>query len=188
MLALYLCVGLCAIIWIVNGIWIWHAAREHIISEIFIHMAMGVFFTLLALELTIGTTNVWSHFNISWVKLFGWVLFIPSVVLVFGSMMELKQRGKPGTYDPTETTSFVDTGIFHFIRQPITLGISIWSVALMMVFQSIPSIVTGMIVVFFCWISARKESDYDIVKFGEKYKVYMKSVPMWNIFSGLIKR
>jgi protein-S-isoprenylcysteine O-methyltransferase Ste14 len=188
MAAVYLCIGLCVIIWGVNGNWIRHAVREHIVSEIYIHTAIGLFFTVLALELTLGSADAWSHLGISWLKMVGWLLFLPSIGLVFGSMLELKQKGRPSASDPTYTTSFVDTGLFHFIRQPITLGISVWSLALMMVFQSVLSIVIGLIVIYCCWISARKESEYDILKFGTKYEVYMAAVPMWNIFRGMIKR
>ena len=185
---LYLCIGLCVVIWIANGNWIRQAVREHIVSEIYIHTGIGLFFTVLALELTVGQADAWPHGGIAWLKWAGWILFIPSILLVFGSMLELRQKGKPGTSDPTDTTTFVDTGLFHIIRQPITLGISVWSVALMLVFQSVLSIVLGAAAVVCCWISARKESDYDIVKFGKRYEEYMAGVPMWNVFKGMLKR
>jgi protein-S-isoprenylcysteine O-methyltransferase Ste14 len=134
MLATYLCIGICAIIWIVNGIWIRQAVKERFTSEIYIHTGLGVFFTMLALELTIGIRGAWTHFGISWLGLIGWILYIPSAILVFGSMIELKRKGKPRTYDPSYTTTFVDTGIYGIIRQPITLGMAIWSIALILVF------------------------------------------------------
>jgi protein-S-isoprenylcysteine O-methyltransferase Ste14 len=34
-------------------------------------------------------------------------------------------------------------------------------------------------------MSARKEAEYNINKFGDEYKEYIKKVPMWNIFKGL---
>jgi len=183
-----LCIGLCIVIWVVNGVWIRQAVRDHVVSEIYIHTAVGVFFTLLALELTLGNSNAWPHLGIAWLKLVGWILFLPSMVLVFGSMLELNRRGRPTSNDPTNATAFVDTGIFHFIRQPITLGISIWSVALLFVFQSLPSLIAPLVVISCCWVSANKESAFDIMKFGERYKIYMQSVPMWNIFRGASKR
>jgi len=36
-------------------------------------------------------------------------------------------------------------------------------------------------------MSARKEGEYDIGKFGDKYREYIKRTPMWNIFKGLRK-
>lgn len=180
-------IGICAIVWIVNGIWIMQAVKERFISEIYIHTGLGIFFTLLALELTIGIRGAWMHFDIFWLVVIGWFLFIPSAILVFGSFIELKRKGKPKTYDLSYTTTFVDTGIYSIIRQPITLGMTIWSLALIFVFQSLFSIVLGILVIFFCWMSAKKEALYNIEKFGDKYKEYMKRVPMWNIFKSIRK-
>jgi len=185
MLTIYLCISICVIIWIVNGIWLIQAVREHVTSEIYMHIGLGIFFSLLALELTVGMHGAWTHFGISWLALIGWILYIPSAILVFGSFIELKRKGKPETYDPSYTTTFVDTGVYGIIRQPITLGMAIWSIALILVFQSILSIILGLFVIFCCWVSARKESEYNTKKFGDKYREYMKRVPMWNIFKGI---
>ncbi|MCK4475852.1 MAG: isoprenylcysteine carboxylmethyltransferase family protein [Methanophagales archaeon] len=185
MLAIYLCIGICAIIWIVNGIWIMQAVKERFTSEIYIHTGLGIFFTLLALELTVGIRGAWMHFGIFCLAVIGWILYIPSAILVFGSIIELKRKGKTETYDPSYTTTFVDTGMYSIIRQPITLGMAIWSIALILVFQSILSIILGIFVIFCCWISARKEAEYNVRKFGNEYKEYIKKVPMWNIFKGI---
>jgi protein-S-isoprenylcysteine O-methyltransferase Ste14 len=75
--------------------------------------------------------------------------------------------------------------MYSLIRQPITLGMAIWSVALISVFQSIPSIVLGASSMLCFWMSARKEAEYNVRKFGDRYKTYMKMVPMWNIIGGL---
>ncbi|MCG7849869.1 MAG: hypothetical protein MIO93_11930 [ANME-2 cluster archaeon] len=185
MLAMYLCIGICTIIWIANGIWIMQAVKERFTAEIYIHTGLGIFFTLLTLELTIGIRGAWTHFGISWLAVIGWVLYIPSAILVFGSIIQLNRKGKPKTYDFSYTTTFVETGIYGIIRQPITLGMAIWSIALILVFQSILSIILGVSVIFCCWMSARKEAEYNINKFGDEYKEYIKKVPMWNIFKGL---
>ncbi|MEW6557975.1 MAG: methyltransferase [Elusimicrobiota bacterium] len=187
MLALYFCIGIGAIIWIVNGIWIMQAIKERFTSEVYIHTGLGIFFTLLALELSIGIRGAWTHFRIFWLAVIGWILYIPSAILVFGSMVELKHKGKPETYDPSYTTTFFDTGMYGIIRQPITLGMTIWSIALILVFQSILSIILAIVSIFCFWMSARKEVEYNIKKFGDEYKEYVKKVPMWNIFKGLRK-
>jgi len=187
MLVTYLCIGICAINWIVNGIWIRQAVKERFASAIYLHIGLGVFFTMLALELTIGIRGAWTHLGISWLGLIGWILYVPSTVLVFGSMIELKHKGKPKTADFTATTTFIDRGIYSLVRQPMTLGMAIWSVALVLVFQSILTIILGLISLFCFWMSARKESEYNIMKFGDIYKEYMEKVSMWNILKGLRK-
>ena len=182
-----LCIGICAVIWTVNGIWLRQAIRERITSEIYIHTGLGIFFSLLALELTLGTFKLWARLDIFWLEVIGLVLYIPSAYLVAASMHALKHKGRPKTADPTATATFIDTGVYDIIRQPMTLGTAIWSIALILVFQSILSIILGVLAIFCFWMSARKESEYNIKKFGNKYKAYMKRVPMWNFFKGLRK-
>ena len=187
MLAYILCASICAIIWIFNGIWIIQAIREHVTSEIYIHTGFGIFLTLSTLEITLGLPKVWMRFDILWLQVIGFILFIPSAILIFGSAIELKREGKPKTYDPSYTTTFFDTGMYGIIRQPITLGLAIWSIALILVFQSILSIILSVSSIFCFWMSARKEAEYNIKKFGDDYKEYMKKVPMWNFLKGLKK-
>jgi protein-S-isoprenylcysteine O-methyltransferase Ste14 len=64
---------------------------------------------------------------------------------------------------------------------------AIWSFALILVFQPISSIILGISVIFCCWMSARREAEYNIRKLGDKYKEYIRKVPMWNIFKGIRK-
>jgi len=86
------------------------------------------------------------------------------------------------------TTVFVDTGIYSMVRQPMTLGMAIWSIALIFVFQSLLSLVLGLACVLCFWLSATKESVHNISKFGDAYKEYMHKVPMWNVLSGVLKQ
>jgi protein-S-isoprenylcysteine O-methyltransferase Ste14 len=151
------------------------------------HIGLGIFFSLLALELTIGIHGAWTHFEIFWLAVIGWILYIPSAILVFGSMIELKHKGKPKSTDLTATTTFIDSGIYRFFRQPMTLGAAIWSIALVLVFQSISALILGLVSLFCFWMSAKKESEYNIRKFGDVYKEYMEKVPMWNILKRMRK-
>jgi protein-S-isoprenylcysteine O-methyltransferase Ste14 len=183
-----LCFGICAIIWIINGRYIMQAKREHVSSEIYIHTGLALFLSLLTFELALGTFELWGQLNIRWLTIVGLLLQIPSGYLVASSIHALKYKGKPKITDFTATTTFIDSGIYSFVRQPMTLGMAIWSVALILVFQSILAVILGVVSLFCFWISARKESEYDIRKFGNAYKKYIQKVPMWNILKGLRKR
>lgn len=185
--AYIICVTICSLIWIINGRWLIHAVRKHVVSEIYIHTGLGIFFTLLVIELTLGNTVTLKLFDIFLIRVIGFILYIPSAYLVAASMHALKHKGKPKAKDPTATTTFLDSGIYSIIRQPMTLGMSIWSVALIMVFQSILSMTLGTLSILCFWTSARKEAVYNIKKFGKLYKDYMEKVPMWNFFKVLIR-
>ncbi|MBN2214201.1 MAG: isoprenylcysteine carboxylmethyltransferase family protein [Bacteroidales bacterium] len=185
MTSTYLCIIICAIIWILNGICIVHSLKEQIVSEFYIHTGLGIFLSLLTLELTIGRNEAWKHIDIPWLAVAGWILYVPSAFLVAGSLIALKHKGKPKGADFTATTTFIDSGVYHYVRQPMTLGLAIWSVALILVFQSLPALILGLISLFFFRMAAIKESKYNIRKFGDTYTEYMKRVPMWNIFKYL---
>ena len=122
---------------------------------------------------------MWVHFDVSWLEFIGFILYIPSTYLVMAPMRALKRYGTPET--GIETTTFVDIGIYATIRQPMTLGMAIWSVALIFVFQSALSVILGVVSLFCFYMSARTESEYDILKYGDDYREYMRRVPMWNV-------
>jgi len=180
-----LCAVICAVIWIVNGRWIIQSAKEHITGEIYSHTGLGIFFTLLTLELILGEDGVWTRTTISWLQIIGYILYIPSAFLVFGSMIQLKHKGKAKTLAPHGTTSVVQTGIYGIVRHPMWLGMAIWSVALILVFQSAFSIVLSTVAVVCFRMGATKEDEFNIKEFGDEYKEYMNKVPMWNIIKGL---
>ena len=185
MLNLWLCIGFCAIIWIFNGICFIHAIKEKIISELYMHIGLAIFLSVMVLELTLGNNDAWKRLDSLWLQITGFILYIPSGYLVITSMVALKQRGQPEGKDFTLTTIFIDKGIYLHIRQPMTLGLAIWCLAFIFVFQSILSLVLCVISMFCFWMAARKESDYNIRKFGDDYKAYMEKVPMWNLFRRL---
>jgi len=73
-----LCITICAVIWVVNGKWLVQAVRKRIASEIYIHTGLGIFFTLLAVELTLGIFRLWMRFDILWLRIIGLILYIPT--------------------------------------------------------------------------------------------------------------
>jgi len=180
-----LCAVICAVIWIINGRCIIRSARERITGEIYSHTGLGIFFTLLTLELILGEAGMWTSTNILWLQIIGYILYIPSAVLVFGSMIQLKHTGKARTLAPHGTTTIVQTGIYGIVRHPMWLGMVIWSVALILVFQSVLSIVLSTVAVVCFWMGATKEDEFNIKEFGVDYKEYMSKVPMWNVFKRL---
>jgi protein-S-isoprenylcysteine O-methyltransferase Ste14 len=180
-----LTVGICAVIWLVNGRWLIQAVRERVTSEIYMHFGLGIFFTLLTLELMLGNVGAWMRFDRWWLQIIGYLLYIPSGILVFSAMRELKRKGKSETGDFTATTALIDTGVYGLIREPMTLGLAIWSIALIILFQSLVALVLGAVSFLCFWMAARTEGEYNIRKFGDAYKEYRLRVPLWNIVKGL---
>ena len=183
-----ICIVLCAVVWIVNIKEIIHAVKNRIPSEILIHAGLGLFFCIMIIEWTLGAFGFWERLNILWLKIIGFFLFIPSAYLEWISHEMLKHKANPEGGKLYATTVFVDSGIYGIVRQPMTLGMAIWSIALILVFQSLLSLILGLACVLCFWLSAAKEGEHNISKFGEPYKGYMQKVPMWNVLSRLLRK
>ncbi len=187
MWAYLLCAGVCALYWIWNERHIAQGIKEHVISEVYMHVGMGIFFTLLTLELILGNLGAWARLDILWLQIVGFILYAPATYLVVASHTSLERKGRPAS-DRLATTKLIDTGIYGVIRQPMGLGMAIFSVALIFLGQSVVSVILGASSLLCFWMSARTEAGYNIKKFGDKYKKYMKKVPLWNFFKGLKRR
>ena len=179
---IWLCIGLLAVIWIFNGYSIVHALRKKITAELYMHAGMGIFFSVMVLELTIGNAGAWESLDSLWLQVLGLVLYLPSGYLVITSVIALRHRGKARGTDFTESTELIKEGLYGRIRQPMSLGLAIWSLAFILVFQSVPATILSFISLFCFWMAARTESEHNTRKFGKEYKEYMDKVPMWNFF------
>jgi protein-S-isoprenylcysteine O-methyltransferase Ste14 len=180
---------LSGIIWIISIKYIIQGIREHNASEVYEHSGLAVYSTLLMLS--IGTPHIAGAFSrLLWLQIIGCILFIPSALLVALPLVTLERKGKTKTsasplFTPADATIMLDTGIFEIVRHPLYLGTALWSVALMLVFQSILSVILGIVAISCFWMASRKEDEFNIKKFGDSYREYMKRVPMWNLFGGL---
>ena len=188
MIRYLICIVLCAVVWIVNIKEIIHAVKTRMPSEIFIHAGLGLFFSIMIIEWTLGAFGYWERLNYFWPKTIGFILFVPSAYLEWTSHEMLKHKANPEGGKLDATTVFLDSGIYGIVRQPMTLGMAIWSIALILVFQSLLSLILGLACVLCFWLSATKEGEHNISKFGEAYKGYMKKVPMWNVLSGMLRK
>jgi len=173
---------------ILNLFWLVSSIKNKEKSDIYMHTGIAVFFGLLGLELTLGNADAWGHLDIEWLHLVGWILYIPAVILVFDTIIEFHKGGKTLAENREKTDKLVESGVFKYVRQPMTLGMAIWSVALLFLSQSIVAVVMSISAVVLFWLSATSEAEYNIRKFGDAYRDYMHRVPMWNIFKGIFRK
>jgi protein-S-isoprenylcysteine O-methyltransferase Ste14 len=137
------------------------------------HGGTGFFFT--ALFLSLGLDQTGDIADIVWLKIIGFVFLIPAAILIISALIAVA-RG-----------SLVKSGISGIVRHPMYLGTALAAFALMLIFQSILSIVLGIIAIALLWMAATLEDAYNIERFGDSYRTYMKGVPRWNVFKGLQK-
>lgn len=137
------------------------------------HGGSGLFFTSLLLSLGLHQTG--DIADIVWLEIIGFVLFIPAAILIASAIVAIVQG------------NLVKTGIMRIVRHPMYLGTAIAAFALILVFQSILSIVLSIIAIVLLWMASKMEDDYNIERFGDSYRKHMTLVPRWNVFKGLRK-
>lgn len=169
-----------AVIWvsIIFG-WIIPVIRERKFFEIYMAIGLGIYFSLLVLGIM-----VWERGAFVSLVYLGYLLFIPGAIFVVSSFITLKHRGKPES-GWESTTTFIDSGVYRVVRHPLYLGSAFFMAGLMFLIQSIYSSIFGLIAIFCFWMVSIKEDRYNIQRFGDDYKKYMKKVPMWNFLKGL---
>lgn len=177
--------GLILIIWIVNGYCIIHGIRNRVRCEVYMHIGLALFFTLVVLASIWGKLKLLWQGHFEWLATIGLILYIPSFILISASLIALKHQGKPKGPDMTDTTTLIQGGVYRLVRQPMTLGLAIWSIALILMLQSLVALIISLLA-FLCFFqSARLESELNREKFGASYLKYMETVPMWNLFKGI---
>jgi protein-S-isoprenylcysteine O-methyltransferase Ste14 len=175
--------ALLAVIWSFNLRWLIQALHRGIRSELFTHLGLGIFLSLPAVEWTLSGAAPWGRLGVRAARIVGLLLFCPSSALVIAALWALHHHGR--ARDLTESERLVTAGVFRWLRQPMTLGVALWSLALVLLFQSLFSLCLAAAAAALMWLAARAEMEDNLRKFGQAYAEYARRVPMWNIFKSL---
>jgi len=139
------------------------------------HGGSGLFFTSLLLSLGLDQTG--DVADIVWLEIIGFILLIPATILIASAIVAITS----GHGD------LAKAGMMSIVRHPMYLGTAIASFALILIFQSILSMVLSIIAIVLLWMASKMEDEYNIEQFGDSYRKYMTLVPGWNVFKGLRK-
>ena len=140
----------------------------------FAHGGSGLFFTSLLLNLGLHQTGKIG--DIVWLKIIGFILLIPAIILIVSAIIAITHE------------KLVQTGMNRIVRHPMYLGTAVAAFAIVLIFQSILSLILSVIAIVLLWIASIMEDKYNIEQFGESYRDYMANVPRWNIFKSTKKR
>ena len=172
---------ICVFIWIGFIMhWTFGSIPKHRIFEIFAGCSISICLTLLIF----GLFGWYQKAKSQVLQVIGIALICITIFLALITFVTLKIKGKPkkGVED---TTIFIKGTIFGVARHPLYLGFALWGIGQILAIQSVISVVLGLVAVFCSWMASKKEDDFNLKKFGNSYKDYMKKVPMWNIVKGL---
>ena len=176
---------ICAAVWIGFILhWIFGSIPRRKTFEIYAGCGIGVCLTLLIFRLFGMFQN---QKGLVILQMIGNAMYCFAILMAIITLLTLGFKGKPkGSIE--DTTVLIERGIFKIVRHPLYLALALWSIALVLLAQSLLSLGLGMTALFCFWMASQKEDTYNIKKFGERYRAYMRKVPMWNVLRGLKRR
>ena len=154
--------------------------------EIFAEIGIGLFISIIILGLTSFDNLILKRAEIIYLQYISIIFFIIGIFLIISSFIALKRIGKPVS-GLENTTRMIHRGIFKFLRHPLYLGLSLFTIGFLFTYQAIALIIIGFVAVILFYLASRVEDSYNVRKFGSVYDEYMKNVPMWNFILGMIR-
>ena len=120
---------------------------------------------------------------------FGWIILVLAFILTFSPNYLFKKygeviQGKKYIF----TTKLVDKGIYSIIRHPQYGGSLYIAFSLILIQQTLVSIILGIICMITSYLSMVFEEERVIPKFGDQYIDYMRRVPRINLLAGFIRK
>jgi len=154
--------------------------------EIFAEIGIGLFIYVIVLGLTSFNNFMLKRAGIVCLQYISIIFLIAGIFLVVSSFISLKRIGRP-TSGLEDTTIMIHRGIFKILRHPLYLGLSLSTIGFLFAYQAVALIIIGIAAIILFYIASRVEDSYNIKKFGREYIEYMKKVPMWNFFLGILR-
>ena len=179
---------ICAFIWGAFVLhWLLGSLPKRRFFEVLAGCGIAICLTLLVLSLFGWFTAQTDVPVMNVLYMTGNVLYIAAIVLAVVSLVALRRLGKPKR-GIEETTTLIKNSVFQVIRHPLYLGLALWSLALVLMTQSIPSTALGLVAFTCFWLASVKEDEFNIKKFGKGYREYMERVPAWNFIKGMMNK
>jgi protein-S-isoprenylcysteine O-methyltransferase Ste14 len=170
---------LCAALWIFLFFWwLLPVARRGLGYEVFSCLAVGTYFSMLALMSKLSAVEVPALTYV------GWALLALAAVLTFPSFYFLRRGGKPAS-GWEETTAVTARGVYRIVRHPMYFGTALFAVAVALLEQSLAAVGLACAVIVFAYAASRLEEKRNLKKFGDGYRSYVREVPRWNLVLGL---
>ena len=117
--------------------------------------------------------------DIELLRYIGWIFWTIGIILIILSYYYIFFR---------KVKVLIDSGIYNIIRHPMYLGgiLGIF-VATVFLYQHWVFLAIGIPGVASWYLIARQEEHFNIEKFGDDYKLYMRRVPRMNFLVGIIR-
>ena len=162
-------------------VWLMFSIYRGIRHEVF--LVIGFIFLILALSVpeTAGSYNSLNYYIVISIVLAS--IGICSILLgiLSSSRSWVTRRGTK------KLNKFSNLLIFAYLRHPITLGCILISFSIIFLISSIVSNVLAIVACLSFFLSSFERDVFLQKAYGYPYRLYMKKVPRFNIFHGILR-
>jgi protein-S-isoprenylcysteine O-methyltransferase Ste14 len=166
--------------------WLIYAIRARVAFEVEMGLGVGSLWAAgFAPVFFKGLPTLVSHSPAT--SLAGWALLCLSIGLFVVAMLSLRRGGKP-TAGWENTTALTKSGVHGLVRHPMQLSGIVGACGMFVVNPILPVFVLSGVSMACFALAVRAEDRFNVAKFGEPYRVYMKQVPALNLLAGIWAR
>jgi protein-S-isoprenylcysteine O-methyltransferase Ste14 len=166
--------------------WLICAIRDRIAFEVDMGLGVGSLWTAgFAPAFFTGLPTLISRSPV--ISLAGWTLVCSSIGMLVIAMLSLRRGGKP-TAGWENTTELTKGGIHGLVRHPMQLSGIVAACGMFLVNPILPVLILSAVSATCFALGVRAEDRFNMGKFGEPYRTYMKQVPALNLLAGLWAR
>jgi protein-S-isoprenylcysteine O-methyltransferase Ste14 len=116
----------------------------------------------------------------------GCALICSSIGMFVIAMLSLRRGGKPAA-GWENTTELTKRGIHRLVRHPMQLSGIVGACGMILLNPALPVLILGAVSMACFALGVRAEDRFNIAKFGEPYRTYMRQVPALNLLAGIWK-
>jgi protein-S-isoprenylcysteine O-methyltransferase Ste14 len=163
--------------------WLICAIRDRVAFEVEMGLGVGSLWAAGFTPVLFGKLPTLVPFS-PIVSFAGWALLCFSIGMFVIAMLSLRRGGKP-TAGWENTTELTKRGIHSLVRHPMQLSGIVGACGMILVNPTLPALVFSTVSATCFALGVRAEDRFNIAKFGEPYRTYMRQVPALNLLAGL---
>ena len=135
--------------------------------------------------LIVSTIIFYNSDNLVALLYLGWLTLALGVIFLLWAS---QSRKKGRIRESISKESFVESGMYAFVRHPEFLGHILIISALVMISQHWISLTIGVMLIILLYLAIIEEEKRNIEMFGDMYRGYIRRIPRINLLIGILKR
>ena len=165
--------------------WLIGSIRKRIVFEVEMALGVGSLWAAIFVPVFLELPDL-----VPWLvalSLAGYAILYLSIGLFVATILSLRRGGKPNS-GWERTTELTTSGIHGLVRHPLQLSGILGACGAAVAQPALVVLVLSAVSVTCFALATRAEDQFNVARFGEPYRTYVKQVPALNLLAGIWTR